>query len=150
MTYSRSVQKLDCQGLTIAEIMKSTGLGRASVCANSPYKIGAYNLKEPTRHSGHGKRYSARKAAVKAREEQKVIEAAMDALDAEVGAASECIDIQVVYNCRGGDAPLGAVPPPAGYNEPFRTRAGAANRNRARFPRTRWRPYSCFMQRNSF
>ena len=68
---ARTVQKLERQGLTITEIMKSTGLGRASVYSYLPYKKGAYNLKEPTLYSEQGKRYRVRKAAVKALEEHK-------------------------------------------------------------------------------
>ena len=43
---ARTVQKLEHQGLTITEIMKSTGLGRASVYSYLPYKKGAYNPKQ--------------------------------------------------------------------------------------------------------
>lgn len=68
---ARTVQTLERQGLTIAEIMKSTGLSRASVYSYLPYKKGAYNLKEPTLYSEQGKRYRGRKAAVKALEEHK-------------------------------------------------------------------------------
>lgn len=62
-TASRQVQELESQGHTIPEIMKITGLGKASVYSYLPYKKGAYNLPDPTLYSEQGARYRARKKA---------------------------------------------------------------------------------------
>ena len=59
------VQKLNAQGMSIEDIMKTTGLGKASVYSYLPYKKGAYNLESPTLFSEQGKRYRARKAVLR-------------------------------------------------------------------------------------
>jgi len=61
---SCTVQKLKEQGISIAEIMEATGLGKASVYSYLPLTKGAYNLENPTLYSEQGKRYRDRKAAV--------------------------------------------------------------------------------------
>ena len=54
---SRKVQSLREQGCSIQQIMKQTGLKRASVHAYLPYSKGSYNLSEPTLYAEHGKAY---------------------------------------------------------------------------------------------
>ena len=61
---SCTVQELKTQGMSIAEIMEATGLGKASVYSYLPLTKGAYNLENPTLYSEQGKRYRDRKAAV--------------------------------------------------------------------------------------
>lgn len=61
---ARWVQELREQGMSIAEIMEQTGLGKASVYSYLPLTKGAYNLENPTLYSEQGKRYRVRKAAV--------------------------------------------------------------------------------------
>lgn len=58
---SRKVQSLQEQGCSIQQIMKQTGLKRASVHAYLPYSRGSYNLSEPTLHAEHAKAYRKRK-----------------------------------------------------------------------------------------
>lgn len=58
---SRKVQSLREQGCSIQQIMKQTGLKRASVHAYLPYSKGSYNLSEPTLYAEHGKAYRKRK-----------------------------------------------------------------------------------------
>lgn len=62
---ARNVQEMTRRGMTIGEIMKQTALGHASVSSYLPYKKGAYDLDNPTLYSEQGKRYRARKKAVK-------------------------------------------------------------------------------------
>ena len=58
---SRKVQSLREQGCSIQQIMKQTGLKRASVHAYLPYSKGSYNLSETTLYAEHGKAYRKRK-----------------------------------------------------------------------------------------
>ena len=59
---SRKVQSLREQGCSIQQIMKQTGLKRASVNAYLPYSRGSYNLSEPTLYAEQGKAYRKRKS----------------------------------------------------------------------------------------
>ena len=61
---SRRVQMLDKTGHCIEEIMKLTGLKKASVYNYLPYKNGAYNLSNASLYSQQAKRYRSRKTAV--------------------------------------------------------------------------------------
>ena len=61
---SRTVQRLNEQGMSVAEIMAATGLSKASVYSYLPHSKGVYNLDEPTLYSEQGKRYRSRKSAV--------------------------------------------------------------------------------------
>ncbi len=58
---SRKVQRLYEAGYSIQNIMKQTGLKRASVHAYLPYSRGSYNLSEPTLHAEHAKNFRKRK-----------------------------------------------------------------------------------------
>lgn len=57
---SRKVQSLREQGCTVQQIMKQTGLKRASVHAYLPYSRGSYNLSEPTLNTERKRIYRKR------------------------------------------------------------------------------------------
>ena len=61
---SDKVNELRCQGKSIEEIQKLTGLGRASVHGYLPYNKGIYNMPEVSLQAERLIRYRARKAAV--------------------------------------------------------------------------------------
>lgn len=70
-TTARQIQNMNDRGMSIADIMEITGLGKASVYSYLPYSKGVYNLADPTLYSEQGKRYRMRKAAVRELEEHK-------------------------------------------------------------------------------
>lgn len=59
---SRKVQSLQEQGCCIQQIMKQTGLKRASVHAYLPYSKGSYNLSESSLNAERKKNYRNRKS----------------------------------------------------------------------------------------
>ncbi|MBQ8940697.1 MAG: hypothetical protein IJ062_02595 [Firmicutes bacterium] len=60
---SRMVQSMLKNGLTVDEISKKTGLGKASVYSYIPYRKGAYMLPEPTLYAEQTRLFRKRKKA---------------------------------------------------------------------------------------
>ena len=77
---SREVQDLHKKGLSLSEIMKSTGLGRASVYSYLPYTKGVYKLDDPSLNAEQNRVFRKRNQSCEDLAEHAGKEDAMDYL----------------------------------------------------------------------